>query len=46
MGNGRARGLTATGDGGQSATSLSPEIDRTHIFESLQLGGSYVGDLL
>ena len=33
---------------GQAATSLSPDIDRTHtgIFESLQLGGSYVGDLL
>ena len=48
MGDGRAEGLSATGDGEQAAISLTPDTDGTHvhIFESLQLKGSYVGDLL
>ena len=48
MGDGRAEGLSAMGDGGQAAVSLTPDVDDTHmhIFESLQLKGSYVGDLL
>ena len=48
MGDGRAEGLSAIGDGGQAAVSLTPDIDGTHvhIFESSQRGGSYVGDLL
>ena len=48
MGDGRAEGLSTTGDGGQAAVSLTPDIDGTQvrIFESLQLEGSYVGDLL
>ena len=34
--------------GGQAAVPLTPDTDETHIriFESLQLEGSYVGDLL
>ena len=50
MGDGRAEGSSAIGDGGQVATSLTPDpdVDRMHIhiFERLQLEGSYVGDLL
>ena len=48
MGDGRAEGSSAIGDGGQAAISLTPDIDGTHvcIFESLQLEDSYVGDLL
>ena len=48
MGEGRAEGSSAIGDGGQAAISLMPDADGTHIliFESLQLEGSYVGDLL
>ena len=48
MGDGRAEGSSAIGDGGQAAVSLTPDVDGTHvhIFESLQLEGSYVGDLL
>ena len=44
----RAEGSLAIGDGGQAAISLMPDVDGTHvrIFESLQLEGSYVGDLL
>ena len=47
MGDGRAEGSSAIGDGGQAAISLTPDVDGTHvrIFESLQLEGSYVGDL-
>ena len=50
MGDGRAEGSSAIGDGGQAATSLTPDIDGTgpgslldsivHIFESSQLEGS------
>ena len=29
MGDGRAEGLSATGDGGQAAISLTPDIDGT-----------------
>ena len=48
VGDGRAEGSLPIGDGGQAATSLTPDIDGTHvrIFESLQLEGSYVGDFL
>ena len=48
MGDGRAEGSSAIGDGGQAAVSLTPDIDRMHvlIFQSWQLEGSYVGDLL
>ena len=48
MGDGRAEGSSATGDGRQAVISLMPDIDGTHIriFESSQLEGSYEGDLL
>ena len=48
MGDGRAEGSSAIGDGGQAAISLTPDVDGTHVrnFESLQLEGSHVGDLL
>ena len=48
MGDGRAEGSSAIGDGGQSAISLMPDADGMHvrIFESFQLEGSYIGDLL
>ena len=48
MGDGRAEGSSAIGDGGQAATSLTPDVDGMHvcIFESSQIEGSYVGDLL
>ena len=48
VGDGRAEESSATGDGGQAAISLTPDVDGTHvcIFESSQLWGSYVGDLL
>ena len=47
MGDGRAAGSSAIGDGGQAAISLTPDVDgmHVHIFESSQLEGSYVGDL-
>ena len=40
MGDGRAEGSSATGDGGQAAVSLTPDVDGTHvhIFERSQLG--------
>ena len=48
MGNGRAEGSSAVGDRGQAAISLTPDADGTYvpIFESSQVGGLYVGDLL
>ena len=48
MKDGRAERLSAIGDGGQATISLTPDVDGTHIhiFESLQLLGLYVGDLL
>ena len=48
MGDDRAERSSAIGDGGQAAVSLTPDLDGKHvcIFESLQLEGSYVGDLL
>lgn len=48
MGDGRAGGSSAIGDGEQAAISLTPEVDGTqiHIFESLQLASSYIGGLL
>ena len=47
MGDGRAEGLSATGDGRQAAISFTPDMDgmHVHIFESMQLVGSCVGDL-
>ena len=47
MGDGRAEGSSAIGDGGQAAVSLMPDVSGTHvrIFESSQVEGSYVGDL-
>ena len=47
VGDGRAEGSSATGDGGQAAIPLTPDTDGTHvrILESSQLEGSYVGDL-
>ena len=48
MGSDRAEGLSATGDKGQAAISLTPDVHSMHIriFESLQLEGCYVQDLL
>ena len=48
MGDGRAEGSAAEGDQGQAAISLTPDADgmHIHIFETSQLEGSYVGDLL
>ena len=48
MGDGRAEGSPAIGDGGQAAISLTPAVDGTHvcIFESSQLEGLYVWDFL
>ena len=48
MGDGRVERLSTTEDGGQAAISLTPDVDGTRvcIFESLQLEGSYLGDLL
>ena len=48
MGDGRTEGSSAIGDGGQAAVSFMHDIDGMHIciFESSQLEGSYVGDLL
>ena len=49
MGDGRAEGSSATGDGGQAAISLTPDVDGTgsgSLLEISQLEGSCVGDLL
>ena len=57
MGDGRAEGWSATGDGGRAAVSVTPGADGTyvhiflffffvHVFQSSQLKGSCVGDLL
>ena len=53
MGDGRAEGSSAIGDGGQAAISLTPDEDgagsgslHVRIFENSQLGVSYVEDLL
>ena len=48
MGGDRDQGSSATGDKGQAAISLTPDVDRMHIpiFESSQLEGCYVRDLL
>ena len=48
VGEGRAEGLSAIGDRGRAAISLMPDGNGTHIhiFESSQLEGSHVGDLL
>ena len=41
---GGSEGASATGDGGQAAVSLTPEVDGkpVYIFEGSQCGGSYV----
>ena len=46
MQEGRGEGSSSLGDGGRPA--VIPDIDRMHvcIFESSQLDGLYVGDLL
>ena len=48
MGDGRAEGSSAIGDGGQAAISFTPDLNEKHlhIFESSQLEGSYAGDSL
>ena len=48
MGDGRAEGWSAIGDGGQSQISLMAGADGTHlhIFENSPLDGLYVGELL
>ena len=48
MRDGKAEGLSVTGNGRQAAISLTPGIDGMHsrISESSQLEGLYVGDLL
>ena len=44
MGDGRAEGSSVIGSGGQAAVILMPDVNgmQVHIFESLQLEGSYV----
>ena len=46
MGDDRAEGSLAIGDGGQAAISLTSDVGGTHvrIFEGLQLESSYVGN--
>ena len=48
VGDCRAEGSSATGDKGQAAVLLMPDVDGMHvcIFESSQLEDSYVGELL
>ena len=48
MGDGRAEGLSAIGDGRKAAISLTPNVVgiHIHIFESSQFEGLYVGYLL
>ena len=48
MGDGRAEGSPAIGDGGQATISLMPDVDGTHVHisESSQLEGLCVGNLL
>ena len=46
MGGGRPEGSSAVGGGRQVVMSLTLDGMHIHIFESLQLEGSYVGNLL
>ena len=48
VGKGKAEGSSPIGDGGQAAISFMSDVEGTHvhIFESLQLEGLYVRDLL
>ena len=48
MRDGRVKGSSLIGETGQAASSLIPDVDgmHIHIFESSQLEGSQVGDLL
>ena len=47
VGDSRAEGPSARGDGGQTAASLTPDVGATHVcfFKSLQLEGSHVEDV-
>ena len=47
MGDGRVEGLSAIEDERQTAISLIPDADgmHVHIFESLKLEVSYIGEL-
>ena len=36
VGDGRAEGSSAIGDGGQASISLMPDVDGTHTFPSLK----------
>ena len=44
MGEGRAEGSSATGDGAQAAISLTPDTDATYvcIFESSLIEGPFI----
>ena len=48
MGDGRAEGSSAIGEGEQAAIALMPDVGGTHvyIFQSSELEGSYVEDFL
>ena len=48
LGDGRTEGFSAIGDGRKAAISLTPEAGGMHccIFESLQIIGLYIGNLL
>ena len=48
VGDGRTARLSAIGNGGHAAVSLTPDLDGTpiHIFEISQLEELYVGDLV
>ena len=48
IGDGRAEESSAIGDGEQAAMLVTPDVNglSVHIFESLQLEDSYVGNLL
>ena len=48
MGDGRAEGSSAMGDGGQAAVSITPDVEGMHvcIFDSSQLEDLYAGDFL
>ena len=47
MGDGRAEGSSAIGEGGQAAIPLTPDVNGMHvrIFESSPPEGWYIGDL-
>ena len=45
MGDSRAEGFSAIGDGGQASISLTPEAGGC-ILENMQIVGFYIGNLL